>query len=107
MSLAFCSAALMWSNARAQADVESSDWAAEKQAMTELGKRHATGWDLYLAFKDEAGERAMAPPEEVPDWSGIWARQGGADVIRHRPGRKRNDGETQGRIPADDAGADR
>ena len=77
MSLAFCSAALMWSNARAQADVESSDWAAEKQAMTELGKRHATGWDLYLAFKDEAGERAMAPPEEVPDWSGIWARQGG------------------------------
>ena len=77
LSLAFCSAALMWSNARAQADVESSDWAAEKQAMTELGKRHATGWDLYLAFKDEAGERAMAPPEEVPDWSGIWARQGG------------------------------
>ena len=77
LSLAFCSAALMWSNARAQADVESSDWAAEKQAMIKLGKRHATGWDLYLAFKDEAGERAMAPPEEVPDWSGIWARQGG------------------------------
>ena len=76
LSLAFCSAALMWSNARAQAHLESSDWAAEKQAMIQLGNRHSTAWDLYLAFKADAGDRAMTPPEAVPDWSGIWARQG-------------------------------
>ena len=76
LSLAFCSTALMWSDAGAQAHLESSDWAAEKQAMIELGKRHATAWDLYTAFRADAGDRAMAPPEEVPDWSGIWARQG-------------------------------
>ena len=76
LSLTFCSVALVWSDAGAQAHVESSDWAAEKQAMIELGKRHATAWDLYLTFKADAGDRAMAPPEEVPDWSGIWGRQG-------------------------------
>jgi len=76
MSLAFCSAALMWSDAGAQAHVESSDWAAEKQANIELGKRYAAAWELYTAFKADAGDRAMAPPQEVPDWSGIWERQG-------------------------------
>ena len=82
MSLAFCSAALMWSDVRAQAHVESSNWAAEKQANIELGKRHSSAWDLYLAFRADAGDRAMAPPEAVPDWSGVClGASGQTDVV--------------------------
>lgn len=76
LSVAIGSAALAWSTARAQGDMEATEWAAEKQAMIELGKSYATGWELYRHFLDEAGDRAMAPPETVPDWSGLWEREG-------------------------------
>jgi hypothetical protein len=60
----------------AQSAIDATDWAAEKQAMIELGKRYSSGWDLYLAFKAQAGDRAMEPPDAVPDWSGLWEREG-------------------------------
>ena len=80
LSVAIGTAALAWSTARAQGDVESAEWAVEKQAMIELGKRFATGWELYRHFLDEAGDRAMSPPETVPDWSGLWEREGRPQV---------------------------
>jgi len=76
LSIAICSAALAWSGARAQGDGEATGWAAEKQAKIELGKSFATGWEFYRHLLEEAGDRAMAPPETVPDWSGLWQREG-------------------------------
>ena len=76
LSAAIGSAALAWSTARAQGDGEATGWAAEKQAKIELGKSFTTGWELYRHFLEEAGDRAMAPPETVPDWSGLWEREG-------------------------------
>ena len=85
LSVAIGTAALAWSTARAQGDVESAEWAVEKQAMIELGKRFATGWELYRHFLDEAGDRAMSPPETVPDWSGLWEREGRPQVYDNGP----------------------
>ncbi len=53
----------------------SGDWAAEKQEMIELGKRHESAWALYQAFEQEATDKTLEP-DEVPDWSGLWDREG-------------------------------
>ena len=51
------------------------DWAAEKQEMIELGHRHESAWALYQAFEQEATDKTLEP-DEVPDWSGLWDREG-------------------------------
>ncbi len=52
-----------------------ADWATEKQGMIELGKRHESAWALYQSLESQADVKTLAPGE-VPDWSGLWERQG-------------------------------
>ena len=49
---------------------------AEKQAMIDLGLAHETAWDLYEYFREQADGDTTLAPEEVPDWSGVWTRDG-------------------------------
>jgi len=48
----------------------------EKQAMIALGLEHETSTDLYEYFKAQAGSDTTLEPAEVPDWSGVWTREG-------------------------------
>lgn len=48
----------------------------EKQAMIDIGKQHATARALYDSLKEEAGGDGMLSWEDVPDWSGVWTREG-------------------------------
>jgi hypothetical protein len=48
----------------------------QKQAMIDLGLEHETAWDLYEYFREQAGDDTMLEPGEVPDWSGVWTREG-------------------------------
>jgi hypothetical protein len=66
----------------AQSD-STTAWPAEKQRMIELGKRYDSAWVLYQALEQEADDKTLEP-NEVPDWSGLWEREGG-------PGRFDND----------------
>jgi hypothetical protein len=49
---------------------------AEKQAMTELGKRYDSAWELYQHFLAEANGGSTLTWRDVPDWSGVWTREG-------------------------------
>jgi hypothetical protein len=48
----------------------------EKLAMIELGKQHDTAWDLYQHFKTAAQGGSTLTWRDVPDWSGVWTREG-------------------------------
>lgn len=48
----------------------------EKQAMIDLGIEHETAWGLYQHFKQQAGGGDALSWEDVPDWSGVWTREG-------------------------------
>lgn len=48
--------------------------AGEKQRMIELGREHATAWDLYQTLKDEAGGGQRLEWDNLPDWSGVYTR---------------------------------
>ena len=67
---------LLLSPAIGMSQTSDSDWAAEKQRMIELGQAHESAWSLYQAMESQADDKTLAP-EEVPDWSGLWAREGG------------------------------
>ncbi len=47
----------------------------EKQAMIDLGIEHGTARALYEHFRSEADDTTLTW-EEVPDWSGVWTREG-------------------------------
>jgi len=48
----------------------------EKQAMIDIGTAHATARELYDSLKRDAdGGNALAW-QDVPDWSGVWTREG-------------------------------
>ena len=49
---------------------------AEKQAMINIGLEHETAWDLYQYFLEQADGDTTLEPSEVPDWSGVWTRDG-------------------------------
>lgn len=55
---------------------EPAPFSEEKKAMIELGKRFDTSWDLYQYLKDEAGDDTTLGWQDVPDWSGVWSREG-------------------------------
>jgi hypothetical protein len=48
----------------------------EKQAMIDMGKAHATAREFYDALKRQAGGGDMLDWQDVPDWSGVWTREG-------------------------------
>jgi hypothetical protein len=50
-------------------------WPEEKQEMVELGMSYDSAWALYQAFEQEADDKTLEP-NEVPDWSGLWEREG-------------------------------
>jgi hypothetical protein len=56
--------------------VEAPPPSAEKQARIDLGLEHETAWDLYMYFKDQAGDTSMPDASDLPDWSGVWTRDG-------------------------------
>ena len=47
----------------------------QKQAMIDIGLAHDTAWDLYMDFKNQADDTTLEL-DEVPDWSGVWTREG-------------------------------
>jgi len=61
--------------ALAQTASEAPDWPEQRQAMIELGMRYDTAWELYQSFEREAEDKTLEL-HEVPDWSGLWDRQG-------------------------------
>lgn len=60
----------------ALAQTPAKPFSAEKQSMIELGRQYETARDLYQHFRDEADGGTMPTWEDVPDWSGVWTRQG-------------------------------
>ena len=72
---ALASAALAASTAVAQR-VAPPPPSPEKQAMIDLGIEHETAWGLYQHFLAEAGGGDELTWENVPDWSGVWTREG-------------------------------
>jgi hypothetical protein len=48
----------------------------EKQAMIDLGLAHENARDLYEYFRAQAGDNTTLAWSEVPDWSGVWTREG-------------------------------
>lgn len=48
----------------------------EKQAMIDLGAEHESARDLYEYFKREAHGGTGLSPDSVPDWGGVWTREG-------------------------------
>lgn len=61
-------------NSNAQSG-SNSEWLAEKQEMIELGLRFDSAWALYQSFEQSAEDKTL-DPNEVPDWSGLWEREG-------------------------------
>ena len=60
------------------AQAPSAQAQAEWQRMHELGLKHRTAGDLYMALKAAAGGGQVSPPfARLPDWSGLWTRGGG------------------------------
>ncbi|HEY8519510.1 MAG TPA: hypothetical protein VIN61_05480 [Gammaproteobacteria bacterium] len=59
--------------ALAAADIELP---GTKEGMTELGRRHATAWDLYQFFLEQADGGDRKGPADMPDWSGVYTRNG-------------------------------
>src|SRR5688572_23380216 len=47
----------------------------DRNAMIELGKRHATAEVLYAYFKEQANGGTGITYETLPDWSGIYSLQ--------------------------------
>lgn len=48
----------------------------DKQAMIEMGRAHATAWDLYQSLKAQAHGGRPLSLDDMPDWTGLWTRQG-------------------------------
>src|SRR5699024_5861597 len=50
------------------------DLPASKEQMAELGRKHATAWDLYKDFEKQAGGGQRLTGPQLPDWSGTYTR---------------------------------
>lgn len=74
--LAAAAAALMLGSGAAAQYEEPPPASPEKQAMIDIGLEHETAWDLYMHLKEQAGEPSMPQASELPDWSGVWTRDG-------------------------------
>jgi hypothetical protein len=68
-------ALLTFTNVDAQR-VEPPPPSAEKQAMIDLGVDRATARELYETFRSQAGGGDSLAWSDVPDWSGVWTRDG-------------------------------
>lgn len=66
---------VLLSSANAQ-HTEAPAPSAAKQAMIDIGLQHDSAWGLYMSFKEQAGDDTTLDPAEVPDWSGVWTREG-------------------------------
>jgi hypothetical protein len=49
---------------------------ADREAKVALGLQHATAVDLYAALKARVNGGAPLPPDDMPDWTGLWQRVG-------------------------------
>ncbi|HZL93520.1 MAG TPA: hypothetical protein VFB99_07750 [Vicinamibacterales bacterium] len=49
---------------------------AEKAGLIELGRQHRTAAELYKAFEAEADGGTRLDPARLPDWTGVYSRQG-------------------------------
>lgn len=47
-----------------------------KEGLIALGKQHRTAFDLYKAFEAQANGGQQLNPARLPDWRGIYSRQG-------------------------------
>jgi hypothetical protein len=51
--------------------------ARDRTALVELGRQHATAWELYQALEREAGGGQHPAVDRLPDWSGVYSRARG------------------------------
>jgi hypothetical protein len=49
---------------------------ADKAGLIELGRQHRTAFELYKAFAAEANGGRRLSPAALPDWTGVYSRQG-------------------------------
>jgi hypothetical protein len=49
---------------------------ATKAELTALGREHRTAWDLYKAFEQQANGGQRLRSDQLPDWSGVYSRNG-------------------------------
>jgi len=49
---------------------------ADKAGLIELGRQHRTAAELYKAFEAEADGGKRLDPARLPDWTGVYSRQG-------------------------------
>jgi hypothetical protein len=48
-----------------------------REALIELGRQHATAWELYEALRRDAGNLGQPDWDDLPDWSGVYSRARG------------------------------
>lgn len=48
----------------------------DREAAVALGLAHGTAWDLYTALRERAAGGEPLDRANMPDWSGLWTRQG-------------------------------
>jgi len=57
-----------------------------REEWIELGRQHATAWDLYQALLEEAGGGQRLEWDNLPDWSGVYTRgRGGLNFDPAQP----------------------
>ena len=49
---------------------------ADRDGRVALGLEHGSAWELYQALLADAGGGQPLEPDNIPDWTGLWARVG-------------------------------
>lgn len=75
VTAAICALAVLSASAEAQRS-EPPPPSAEKQAKIDLAIEHGTARGLYNYLKEQAGGGASPGWRNLPDWSGVWTREG-------------------------------
>jgi hypothetical protein len=72
----FVAAAFVVSSLASAAVDAAIELPTDKEALIALGREHRTAWDLYKAFEAQAGGGQRLTWTNLPDWSGIYTRNG-------------------------------
>ena len=76
LSIAILACLIIPALVSSQEDSRTENWAETKQRMIDRGQSYDSAWAFYKALETMTEDRTMSL-EEVPDWSGLWEREGG------------------------------
>lgn len=74
-SIVICTCALIPLLVLSQINSYPESWLETKQRMIEIGLQYESAWEFYQALEAESEDTTLSL-DEVPDWSGLWEREG-------------------------------